>query len=155
MSPPRSAPRSPGVVYAVATTALVVLLATFALTTRTLPPPTIAEFAPQAVEQITDSPNDPSAGVRGAGANAEDATDDIQPDINPPPIDFPCLRRCVGDPPRQLEDPQSPPCVPYWQGDNGGATWKGVTRDEVRVVIPHYDVNQAAGFHNILAGFFN
>lgn len=46
---------------------------------------------------------------------------------------MPKVRRCVGDPPRQIEDPHSPPCVPYWAGGNGGATWPGVTADEVRI----------------------
>jgi hypothetical protein len=41
----------------------------------------------------------------------------------------------VGDPPRQTEDPQSPPCINYFEGDNGGATAKGVTADEIRVAV--------------------
>ncbi len=44
-------------------------------------------------------------------------------------------KRCVGSPPRQTEDPLSPPCVAYFSGDNGGATYQGVTADEVRVLI--------------------
>lgn len=36
---------------------------------------------------------------------------------------------------RQTEDPQSPPCVPYFDADNGGETWRGVTGDEIRVVL--------------------
>ena len=44
------------------------------------------------------------------------------------------MRHCVGNPARQTEDPQSPPCVPYFfEGSNGGATAKGVTKDEIRV----------------------
>ena len=43
-------------------------------------------------------------------------------------------KRCVGSPPRQTEDPLSPPCVASYTGDNGGATYAGVTKDEVRVV---------------------
>jgi hypothetical protein len=43
--------------------------------------------------------------------------------------------RCVGNPPRQTEDPLSPPCVAYFQGDNFGATYQGVTGDEIRIVI--------------------
>ncbi|MHB8507996.1 MAG: type 1 periplasmic-binding domain-containing protein [Candidatus Dormibacteria bacterium] len=42
---------------------------------------------------------------------------------------------CVGRPPRQTEDPLSPPCVAFWQGDNGGATAKGVTRNSITIVI--------------------
>lgn len=44
-------------------------------------------------------------------------------------------KRCVGNPPRQTEDPLSPPCVAYFEGDNGGATYAGVTREEIRVLI--------------------
>src|SRR5688572_12407961 len=54
-------------------------------------------------------------------------------------VDVPRVRRCVGDPPRQTEDPQSPPCVAAWSGDNGGATWQGVTRDEIVVAVPCAD----------------
>ena len=44
-------------------------------------------------------------------------------------------KKCVGSPPRQSEDPLSPPCVASFNGDNGGATYLGVNRDEVRVVL--------------------
>jgi hypothetical protein len=44
-------------------------------------------------------------------------------------------KRCVGNPPRQTEDPASPPCVGSFSGDNGGSTYKGVSREEVRVVL--------------------
>lgn len=44
-------------------------------------------------------------------------------------------KRCVGEPARQTEDPLSPACIAFFDGDNGGATSKGVTRDEVRVVV--------------------
>src|SRR5207302_1644062 len=47
----------------------------------------------------------------------------------------PTTKRCVGKPPRQAEDPMSPPCVAYFNGDNGGATYQGVTRDEITVAI--------------------
>ena len=41
----------------------------------------------------------------------------------------------MGNPPRQTEDPLSPPCVPFFDGDNGGSTAPGVTGDEIRVVF--------------------
>ena len=44
-------------------------------------------------------------------------------------------KRCVGSPPRQTEDPLSPPCVAFFKGDNFGATANGVTRDEITVVL--------------------
>ena len=47
----------------------------------------------------------------------------------------PRAKQCVGNPPRQTEDPLSPPCVAFFQGDNGGATYTGVTAHEVRIVF--------------------
>ena len=44
-------------------------------------------------------------------------------------------KKCVGNPPRQTEDPAAPPCVASYSGDNGGSTYQGVTSDEVRVLI--------------------
>src|SRR5687767_15731781 len=69
-------PRSPGVAYTVVTVALAVLVGTLALTSRQMPPPTIAEFAPQAVEQITDS----TGGLAGTpgGVTGETAAFDEQ-----------------------------------------------------------------------------
>jgi hypothetical protein len=49
-------------------------------------------------------------------------------------------KRCVGSPPRQTEDLLSPPCVAHFQGDNFGATYPGVSRNEIKVlVINEYD----------------
>ncbi|MHB8508007.1 MAG: hypothetical protein ACYDGR_05070 [Candidatus Dormibacteria bacterium] len=42
--------------------------------------------------------------------------------------------RCFGSPPRQTEDPLSPPCASPFAGDNGGATTHGVTRNVITVV---------------------
>ena len=49
-------------------------------------------------------------------------------------VKAPSTKRC-GSPPRQTEDPASPPCVAFFEGDNGGATYNGVTKDEVRVIL--------------------
>lgn len=40
-----------------------------------------------------------------------------------------------GNPPRQTFSVYSPPCALAWQGDNGGATATGVTRDEIRIIV--------------------
>lgn len=70
-------------------------------------------------------------GSRGTGGTPPD----------PPPPQHrgsggnPTNKRCVGNPPRQTEDPLSPICVAFFDGDNGGATAKGVTGDEFRIVI--------------------
>lgn len=47
----------------------------------------------------------------------------------------PSTKRCVGSPPRQTEDPMSPPCVAFFSGDNGGATSRGVTAASVNAVV--------------------
>lgn len=44
-------------------------------------------------------------------------------------------KRCVGSPARQTEDPWSPTCVGFFKGDNFGATAKGVSGEEIRVVV--------------------
>lgn len=50
-------------------------------------------------------------------------------------VKTPSTKRCVGNPPRQTEDPLSPPCVASFTGDNGGATYQGVEADEVRILV--------------------
>ncbi len=47
----------------------------------------------------------------------------------------PTTKRCIGHPPRQTEDPQAPPCVPFFEGNNFGSTHPGVSRDEVRIMF--------------------
>lgn len=47
----------------------------------------------------------------------------------------PIEKDCVGNPPRQTEDPLSPPCVGYFQGNNDGATYQGVTGSTIRIVL--------------------
>jgi hypothetical protein len=137
---PSRRPRGPGMVYTALAIALVVVVSVIAVNATQPPPPTIAEFAPQAVEQIKEAPQEQSSDVGeadggGDGSGAEAAV----PLTTPPPIDVPRVRRCVGNPPRQIEDPQSPPCVAYWKGNNGGATSRGVTRDEIRIAVPFED----------------
>ena len=175
----RGAPRIPGMLSGVSTGLVFVLVAAISMTARQEPPPTVAEFAPQAVEQIKEqlpeqaeaAESDVAAGPGAAEAKeakaaateaaSEQAAADPEktpeeqesekaqnkrekkaddpkapPEEEEPEIDEPRVRRCVGDPPRQTEDPQSPPCVPYFEGDNGGATHKGVTANEIRVAIP-------------------
>jgi hypothetical protein len=43
--------------------------------------------------------------------------------------------QCYGMPPHQTPDPMSPPCVPIYTGDNGGATYQGVTANRVNVLV--------------------
>src|SRR5687768_14418347 len=91
-------PRSPGVVYGVAFLVLMVLVGTVALTSRQAPPPTIAEFAPQAVEQIQQSdPGQASSSGRGqgtgAGTGGGGAPVEVPEELERP-LDVPRVRRC-------------------------------------------------------------
>ncbi len=148
-------PRGPGVLYSALALVLLIVLSVVSLTTLQPPPPTIAEFAPQALEQIEEAPEEQTSdfgtGEGGAGVPG-DEPGSVEAAPTDPPIDIPRIRRCIGDPPRQIEDPQSPPCVPYWDGDNGGATSMGVTRDEIRVALPDNGVQRE---YRLLQNFFN
>lgn len=136
-------PRAPGVLHLAIAVIVVVAVGAIAFDARQQPPPQVLEFAPQAREQITDAPEDQAATTPGNGTTsptAPEPTPSATGSGEPPvqPSEIPRHRRCFGDPPRQTEDPQSPPCVPYWNPsqDNGGATWQGVTPDEIRVAWP-------------------
>ncbi|MFN2462978.1 MAG: hypothetical protein ABR573_03620 [Candidatus Dormibacteria bacterium] len=137
------------------------------------PPPSVAEFAPQVQTQIKQAPNQQSSEFgRGAGGSdsgpaggsppSPPASSSSSSPPPPPPKDVPAalLKHCVGDPPRQIEDAQSPPCIPYWQGDNGGATAKGVSHETIYLAEPT-DCQTATGQgesyleYNDLVAFFN
>src|SRR5687767_12772366 len=115
-------PRTPGWTYTTLSLVGLVLVVTVALTTRVSSPPTIAEFAPQAVEQIADSSGQEAGTNEGRLSQTSSDERSAADAAALQTIDVARVRQCVGDPPRQIEDPQSPPCVPYWSGDNGGAT---------------------------------
>lgn len=164
----RKQAHSAGVLHAGLLTALVLVIATVALVSRPASPPTIAEFAPQAIENIKDAPSSQSSRFGEGGEG--DCVDALAADCKSPEekakeaasttttfakdnvVEVPRVKQCIGEPPRQIEDPQSPPCVPYWKGDNGGATWQGVTATEVKVVWP-----TKLGYANIerFTNFFN
>ena len=103
------------------------------------------EYAPVPPEDSDDPPpagNLSSLGLGESSGVAEDAEGGSGPgDGTLPPLPGsgrgvnPSTKRCVGNPPRQTEDPTSPPCVAFFDGDNFGNTYQGVTRDEIRVLI--------------------
>lgn len=139
---------------------LLVVLAAVALVVRPPVQPAVAEFAPTDPERIEEAPEGQAsrfgdveacvggdcAGVRRSGRDGAKATTTTTARV----IDRNRVRRCVGEPARQVEDPQSPPCVNYWDGDNGGATALGVTGNEIRV-----GVRVADRTAETLAEFFN
>ena len=149
--------RTPGIVNTAAAGVALALLLTFALRAAQQMPPAIAEFAPQAQHQIETAPPEQSSlfGNRGGGEGSGPAAAP-----SPSPIPFAgsdaILKHCVGDPPRQTEDPQSPPCVAYWQGDNGGATSPGVSRDTIWIELSSdCNTGQSGTTYNDLIRFFN
>lgn len=136
--PARRALRRPGKTpgtanLAVAFVILAVLLPVL-LHGATTAPPVAAEFAPNARQVIRQAPANQAA-VYGQGPGTGVPT----PTASPSTLSIPRneVKNCVGPPPlRQIEDPQSPPCIAYWSGDNGGATWRGVTRDSIYIAVP-------------------
>jgi hypothetical protein len=159
--------RTPAVVHTALLAAVVVLVATVALVVRAPSPPSISEFAPQAVKQITKAPDAQSSqfGHGGAGGCVDPvscqaarsrsrATPTPSPTSGTTVVDpHASVHVCVGDPPRQIQDPQSPPCVAYWKGDNGGATWKGVTATTINVAYPVQ--LPPSNFEQDIVNFFN
>lgn len=157
--------RVPGAVFGVLALAVLLLVAT-ALNPAQPPPPPVAEYAPAAVKAITDAPPEQVADS-GTGKSADGATKGANPGTASPPVSAPPalpsaslpakvidvnrVSRCIGNPPRQTEDPQSPPCVPYFDGDNGGSTAVGVSRNEIRVAMP----NATAQDVDLLTRYFN
>jgi len=167
-------PRGPALLQLGLTLGMAALLVAVTLTIRQPPPPAIAEFAPQAVEQIKDSPKEqasqfgsgtgagdcPPGAACGAGdGNGTGAGGALATTTTAPPTTVPTpgpasVKRCVGNPPRQIEDPQSPPCVAFWDESkgNGGATSPGVTKDTITIAAPDQG---STGFYDAMTTFFN
>jgi hypothetical protein len=100
------------------------------------------EYAPVPPEESDETPpagNLSSLGLGSSSGVAEDAEGGEGPGALPPlpggKGTNPSTKRCVGNPPRQTEDPLAPPCVAFFDGDNFGATYQGVTAEEVRILI--------------------
>ncbi len=130
------------IAYASIAAILLLIIAAVAMVIVPPAPPSVSEFAPQAQEQIDQALDKQSSQFgKGAGACASGQVcegSNVTSKLIAPSkriVEKARIRRCVGDPPRQTEDPQSPPCVNYWEGENGGSTTKGVTRDEIRVAL--------------------
>ena len=140
--------------------AVVLLLVLISLMIRGVQsaPPAIAEFAPQAQHQITQAPGEQTSKF-GSGGNGEGGGGDVPtPSPNTGAGRVPAgavLLHCIGDPPRQIEDPQSPPCVPFWTGNNGGATGHNVFPN--LVIWGSNESYDAAGngYAKALENFFN
>jgi hypothetical protein len=153
----------PGFVFLAIASALAVIIAMLPRTGNQVPPPTVAEFAPEAASQIRKAIAEQSS-QHGSGEGACE-TGQSCVGSTPTPVPRPTIHPpstkvvCVLDPifhtePRQIDDPQSPPCNPFWSGENGGATSKGVTKDEIIVALPRVAYENPEEV-KLLAKFFN
>jgi hypothetical protein len=146
---------------------MVVVLVPLVLKAAQASPPSLAEFAPQVQQTIRKAPpgqNSAFGSAEGGGNGAPTPTPSPTPaaavaQATPSPLVVPpgaTVRKCIGDPPRQIEDPQSPPCVPFWDPakGNGGATWPGVTDKAITLAIPQYFLSNA-GDVPTMVNFFN
>ncbi|HEX9889849.1 MAG TPA: hypothetical protein VGA69_10255 [Nitriliruptorales bacterium] len=144
--------RYPPLLGALVATVLAVLVLPSALNVPQSNPAQTLEFAP-IPPQDDDVPPPDAGNTASLGLGSSDtALGDAlgggpgsPPDLPPPALPEgagarPVTKRCVGSPPRQTEDPLAPPCVAHFEGDNGGATYQGVTGDEITVLF-YLDVN--------------
>src|SRR5688500_18978088 len=105
---------------------LLIVIAAMALVFIPPSPPQISEFAPQHQDQIEEAIKEQSsqfgggAGGCAEGQLCESAEARKLAESKRVVVDKARVRRCIGNPPRQTEDPQSPPCVNYWEGINNG-----------------------------------
>lgn len=131
--------------YVVALIAVLLLLPTVLRPPR-LPPNTSAELSPDAPPDenqtaIVSSFNRATSGIgiEGTGTGQSEAPGGVLTAPAPPPaVEAP--RACpggFGNPPRQVEWVYAAPCATAFTGDNGGATYTGVSADEVRFGFIH------------------
>ena len=129
-----------------------ILIALFALpSSLNLPqtnPTQTLEYAPVPPEDSEPAPPEgnfdqlglgSSEGLEGDGAPGGDGAgggpgDALQKGLGENASEMRCVRLADGVV-HQTEDPLSPPCVPFFDGDNFGATYQGVEADEIRIVL--------------------
>ena len=157
----RRRPRGPAALHGAVVVVLLALVATIALHAPPPAPPQIAEFAPQPQKQITQAPQGQSSrfgnGATGRGVGGSAASPTPTPTAPPTPTPQPVLAQfpCYGSPPRQTPDPQSPPCVPSWSGNNGGQTSHGVNAQYVCIGAPNSNTPTVDQNEQFLANYFN
>ncbi|HZU72832.1 MAG TPA: hypothetical protein VE990_08690 [Acidimicrobiales bacterium] len=106
-----------------------------------------AELSPNSPHQgqsIIAAFSQAQSGTAGAGPNQAGGTGGAAGSgaATPTAVVRPVAAYCpfgYGDPPRQTSSLYAAPCAPVWQGNNGGATWHGVSADVFRVAIVECD----------------
>ncbi|HVE75393.1 MAG TPA: hypothetical protein VND22_01355 [Actinomycetota bacterium] len=134
---PRWLKRYPPLVMFILAILIAALVLPSALNLPQANPSTVLEYAPIPPEDDDISSNEGSISELGLGSSTGLSTGAPAPPPGPAggKGQKPVTKRCVGKPPRQTEDPNSPPCVPFFDGDNGGVTWQGVKADEITVLV--------------------
>lgn len=135
----------PPLVVVASVVAALALILPSALRVPPQDPTPVVEFAP--VPPQDDNQPNPSGNLSSLSLGSSSTLEEpVQGD--PPPdegegdriLQKDCVADPGADPPlRQTEDPMAPPCVGYFDGDNGGETWQGVSREEIRVLV-YFDV---------------
>ena len=137
--------RYPPLVIIVISIIVAVMVLPSALNQPQTSPTETAEFAPVPPSNGNPPPGGNFADLGLAGSSTvTDVTSPQQQQNQPPPPpaglappsgqgDSPPGLRCVAG--HQTEDPLSPPCDPVYTGNNGGATYAGVTGSEIRVIV--------------------
>ncbi len=92
-----------------------------------------AEFSPDAPPEET--PDAIIQSLRQAGSRTAGAVGTIPEDPPPPPKLLPSKGGCYGKPPRQIDSLYAAPCEPAFKGDNGGATYTGVTKEQINLGV--------------------
>lgn len=140
--------RYPALAYLIGAGLLGLLLPT-ALTIPNSGPPTLAEYAPvtgksdSATGDVSAFGETSSGGIGSSRGGRPGQAVEEQQDIATTGrfVRRGGTKRCVGDPPRQTEDPLSPPCIAFYDGNNGGSTTRGVSADEITAVVQLERVN--------------
>src|SRR5258708_22883874 len=153
--------RVPGVVNLVLAATCALVVALFALRAASSQPPAIAEFAPQAQQQIKQAPQEQTAlagtgeggSLTGAFLRSPSPSAPLAP-LPSPPVAGGGVRHCGGSAPRQIDDPQSPPCVPYYDGPQPGATYKGVGNQNIKIVFQQSGVSSMPIYQRFFNQYF-
>lgn len=132
---------APPLVVSVAAIAALAMILPSALRVPQQDPTPVLEFAPVPPQDDAPQANDGNLSSLALGSSS---TTQRLVNVTPPPPppgdgSRPPGKPCVTDPEtgetRQSIDPMAPQCAPYFQGDNGGETWQGVSEDEIRVLV--------------------
>ena len=134
------------VVYFFVAVALVIAILPSTLRPPPQQPPSSAEFAPDAPPDSTNalvaSLSRGGTATAGAGAGVQLAgaatpLNAVTTTTAPKRVGKPAKGGCFGNPPRQIESLYAGPCVPQFEGDNGGATYTNVSRDLLKIGLYH------------------